>query len=581
MSPNHFEDFHPEARRTGEAANEARPEAREPATPSDPVREVFAGPGEMRTRSRAFDWSTTALGPVRAWPPVLHTAAQMVLAAGFPTVLLCGPELIQIYNDAYARLIRDRHPTALGQRTRECWPEVWRVNAPIYERVLGGETITVEDAVYPIRRDDHVEDVHLTISCSPIRAEQGAVVAVLVTMLELMQQVAMRGMEDEREQLFWALDVERARLEYVFRHSPSFLAVARGPAHVLEQANEAFYDLVGRRELLGQPVFDAMPDLVDHGLREVMDSVLATGQPWVGREVLAHFRPMPGEAAEVRYFDLDCIPLVEPDGLTTGVIAHGTDVTAYVQARHELERVAQAEREARAAAEASARARDEVLGIVSHDLRTPLAAIAIASQALVEGAEPTLLSESEAKIISIIQRSAELMERQIRDLLDVASIEAGNLALELSDESPSTILTRAADLFAGVARDMGIGLETHAAADLPLVHADGERVLQALGNLVTNALKFTGAGGHVTLSADRVAAGVSFLVEDTGYGIAPEDLPHVCDRFWQKRRGGERGGTGLGLAIMRGIVEAHAGAVSVESELGKGSRFRFTLPAAC
>lgn len=107
---------------------------------------LFAGPGEMRARCRAFDWSATPLGDVATWTPALRTVAQLVLAAGLPQILLWGPELTQLYNDAYARVIRAKHPYALGRGNREVWPEVWHIIGPIFERVLAGETVTAEDA---------------------------------------------------------------------------------------------------------------------------------------------------------------------------------------------------------------------------------------------------------------------------------------------------------------------------------------------------------------------------------------------------------------------------------------------------
>jgi signal transduction histidine kinase len=115
---------------------------------------------------------------------------------------------------------------------------------------------------------------------------------------------------------------------------------------------------------------------------------------------------------------------------------------------------------------------------------------------------------------------------------------------------------------------------------LPTVRADPERLLQALGNLVANALKFARDGGRITLRAEQRPTGVRLSVQDTGAGIAADDLPHVFDRYWQKRRaGGGKRGTGLGLAIVRGIVEAHGGTVDVESTPGEGSEFSFTIPA--
>jgi PAS domain S-box-containing protein len=247
--------------------------------------------------------------------------------------------------------------------------------------------------------------------------------------------------------------------------------------------------------------------------------------------------------------------------------------------RLELERKAllEREREARAAAEAAAHERDAVLGIVSHDLGTPLSTIAMCARALVDQDEPF---EDRRKVVALIDRAVAYMHHMIRDLSDVASIEAGRLALDLRDEDPAAIVAAVAEMLAAAALDRGVALQTEIGADLPAIRADAARVLQGLGNLVTNAVQFTERGGSVTVRAEGDVAGVRFAVEDTGLGISADDLPHVFDRYWQKGRGASRHGTGLGLAITRGIIEAHGSALRAESAPGVGSRFSFTLPVA-
>jgi PAS domain S-box-containing protein len=247
--------------------------------------------------------------------------------------------------------------------------------------------------------------------------------------------------------------------------------------------------------------------------------------------------------------------------------------------RLELEREAllEREREARAVAEAAAHERDTVLGIVSHDLGTPLSTIAMCTRALADRDEPF---EDRRKVVDLIDRAVTYMHHMIRDLSDVASIEAGRLALDLRDEDPAAVVAAVAEMLAGAASNRGIALETRIGADLPAIRADAARVLQGLGNLVTNAVQSTERGGSVTVRAEGDETGVRFTVEDTGLGIAADDLPHVFDRYWQKRSGAGRHGTGLGLAIARGIVEAHGSALRAESTAGVGSRFSFTIPAA-
>jgi PAS domain S-box-containing protein len=265
-------------------------------------------------------------------------------------------------------------------------------------------------------------------------------------------------------------------------------------------------------------------------------------------------------------------------GRATRVLGGVSDISERLRLEAERTGLLQREHEARTAAEAAARHRDEMLGIVSHDLRNPLAAIGLCASALSESIETG--SESVHRMLASIKHSADSTDRLIEDLLDVSSIDAGHLALEPRPESPRDLLALAMDLFATMAGERGVLLETETAPDLPLVQADAERVVQGLSNLLTNSMKFTPRGGRIRLQAEPHAGGVCFVVEDSGIGIAAEDLPYVFDRFWQKHHEGGERGTGLGLAIVRGIVNAHGGQIKVESTPGKGSRFSFTLPAA-
>jgi PAS domain S-box-containing protein len=232
-------------------------------------------------------------------------------------------------------------------------------------------------------------------------------------------------------------------------------------------------------------------------------------------------------------------------------------------------------------AQRATRARDELLGIVSHDLRNPLSAISMCASTLEE--EMPVAGEGPRYLVSTIAESAGWMNRLIQDLLDVTSVETGRLSMDRSAESVDGILARLDKMFSPAARDAGIQLVSNSERSLPRVMADAERILQVLANLVANALKFTPAGGEIVVHAQSCPDDpklVCFEVRDSGSGIPPEQLPHVFDRFWQARRGARQRGTGLGLAISKGIVEAHGGTMGAESEVGRGSTFRFTVPVA-
>jgi PAS domain S-box-containing protein len=219
------------------------------------------------------------------------------------------------------------------------------------------------------------------------------------------------------------------------------------------------------------------------------------------------------------------------------------------------------------------RARDSVLGVVSHDLRNPLTAILLNVDAALGAGE---LPRAAREAMEGVVLSAQAMDRMIQDLLEVARIEAGQLRLEPAPCAPADLVGEALGLMEPLAEERGIRLAA-AVDDCPAVRADRDRVLQVFSNLVGNALKFTPAGGTVTVGAAPEDDAVRFWVRDTGPGIAPDDVDRLWEPFWQAEGPARRSGAGLGLPIARGIVEAHGGRVGVESELGVGTTFRFTL----
>jgi len=229
------------------------------------------------------------------------------------------------------------------------------------------------------------------------------------------------------------------------------------------------------------------------------------------------------------------------------------------------------------AAQQASQARDEILGVVSHDLRNPLSAISMCARVLLES--PPAAAEDRRELADAILESTHLMQRLIQDLLDVSTIESGHLKIQTRREVLGPIVDAALTMVREGADERGLSLVRDLAPNLPDVQVDAMRLEQVLANLVGNAVKFTERGGSVTVRAEASGEMVRVAVIDTGVGIPPEHLPHIFDRYWHARRQSRTVGTGLGLAIARGIVEAHGGSISVESALGGGTTFLFTLPA--
>jgi len=221
-------------------------------------------------------------------------------------------------------------------------------------------------------------------------------------------------------------------------------------------------------------------------------------------------------------------------------------------------------------ATAAARARDEVLAVVSHDLRGPLHAISLATEALRDE-----VTGSAVRYLGAIERASARAERLITDLLEASAIENGALQLARAPIDAGAILRQAAAEHELLAKESGGKIVARIPPEPVLVQADRDRVLQVLGNLIGNSLKHA-KGAPIELSVERHDSEAIVAVQDHGPGIPPTELPHIFDRYWSGRT--KKGGAGLGLAIAKGIVSAHGGNLAVDSEQGHGAKFSFTLP---
>ena len=226
----------------------------------------------------------------------------------------------------------------------------------------------------------------------------------------------------------------------------------------------------------------------------------------------------------------------------------------------------------------ASRARDDTLAAISHDLRNGLNTVLTAVGLLLRSLPPDDEKRRDRRHVEAIRRSAERMNRVIGDLLDVASIESGRLFVEPRREPVRSMIAEAVTACRTHAGDKTLHIEQHVAEDLDAI-CDRERVLQVLGNLIGNAIKFTANGGSVDVIAERFDDEVLFSVRDTGVGVSAKQLPHVFDRFWQATPKA-RLGSGLGLTIAKGVVEALGGRIWAESRPGDGTTFFFTLPLA-
>ncbi len=224
------------------------------------------------------------------------------------------------------------------------------------------------------------------------------------------------------------------------------------------------------------------------------------------------------------------------------------------------------------------RARDDTMSVVSHDLRNPVNAVKMLAGAVLQAGSAESLPASVSDQVRVIQSAAQQMDTLIQDLLDMSRAEAGRFAVDTRRVLAGNLLRDALRTLGPLAQDKGVTIVTDWEDPLPEVQVDPERITQVVSNIVGNAIKFTPAGGEIHVSARSRAGDVAVAVADTGPGIPAEHLQHVFDRYWQLTK--RHRGAGLGLPIAKAIIEAHQGRIWVESSVGQGATFHFTLPRA-
>ncbi len=287
--------------------------------------DFLSGGGEMGELIRAYDWRNSEIGAPETWPQSLRLTVRLVLNTRHPMFIWWGPNLVQFYNDAYRQTMGpERHPSALGQRGRECWDEIWDIIGPQIEHVMAGKGSTWnEDALVPVTRHGKLEQVYWTYSYGPIDLE-GGVGGVLVVCTDVTDQ----HMARER------LRGESERMRTLFEQAPGFMAILRGPQHVFELTNASYRRMVGDRPFIGKAARDVVPDAEGQGFFELLDGILESGEPYVGRQFPLTLDEDGGQRTV--YVDFVYQPIFEPDGTVSGVFVEGSDVTDHVNAQGHL-----------------------------------------------------------------------------------------------------------------------------------------------------------------------------------------------------------------------------------------------------
>ena len=293
--------------------------------------------GEMGALTRAFEWSRTPLGEPGNWPQSLRTMVSTVLHSKFPMLLWWGEELIQFYNDAYRPSLGNngKHPSALGQRGKECWPEIWPIISPLIKQVQQSQQATwMEDQLVPIYRNGSIEDVYWTYSYSPVFGDDDRPAGILVTCMETTGKVnSLNELTRTRKET----EQRENNLRNIVLQAPVAMCILRGPQYVIEIANRLMLEIWGKanEHALYKPMFEALPEAANQGYETLLDKVSRTGEGFAANE-LPITLPR-GERLENMFINLVLEPIREIDGTVSGVLGMATDITGQVRARKKVE----------------------------------------------------------------------------------------------------------------------------------------------------------------------------------------------------------------------------------------------------
>ncbi len=285
----------------------------------------LAGDSAMARLLRAHDWSGSDVGPPSAWPQSLRSVVHLMLGSGFPMFVAWGPNLEMLYNDAYAEILGRKHPASVGAPFRSVWYDILDDILPLVDRALAGETFLMENLLLRMRRKGYEEDTWFTFSYSPVLDDAGRTAGFYCACAETTATVLA-----ERHQR-----AEQERLQALFQQAPGFICVTRGPEHVFEVVNPRYRQLINQREVLGQRVRDALPEVIEQGYADLMDTVYRTGQPYVGRSERVTLTDAKGAPTEA-FVDFVYQPLTDAKGQVSGIFAYGHDVTEQRRAQEAL-----------------------------------------------------------------------------------------------------------------------------------------------------------------------------------------------------------------------------------------------------
>ena len=555
----------------------------------------------MGARMRAFDWSSSPVGPAADWPQSLKTAVSICIGSRYPIVIWWGnPEYTMFYNDGYIPILGvTKHPGWLGRSGRECWKEIWSTVGPMLESVFEtGEATWSEDLLLVMERNIPREENYFTFSYSPIRDDEGKVPGIFCACYESTGQViGERRLQTLRDLGSTVIEVKLAEeackaAARTLEANPYDVPFAL--IYVLDESTQ-YAKLVAATGL--EAGAHAIPEQIS--LSDESDNskwpfrkVFETGPGEIVSDLTARFGSLPGgpwpEPSEAAYV----LPIVAPGVLKpTGFLVGGLSPRRVIDAdyRSFFDLIAghvgtaisnaRAYEEERKRAEALAeidRAKTAFFSNVSHEFRTPLT---LMLGPLEDALRVEALLPDVRDCLDVAHRNSIRLLKLVNTLLDFSRIEAGRIEAVYEPVDLCTLTEELASVFRSTVEAAGLELVIDCSPLKAPVHVDREMWEKIVFNLLSNAFKFT-FEGEIKVTLREAENQVVLAVSDTGTGIPEEELMHLFERFHRVKgaRGRSYEGSGIGLALVQELVKLHGGTVRVVSEPEHGSTFAVTIP---
>jgi PAS domain S-box-containing protein len=562
------------------------------------VHDCLAGGGEMGRLMRAYDWSTTPLGPVDRWPQSLKVALRILLGSRYPMFVWWGRQMIMFHNDAYVPILGKRHPEALGKSGPVVWSEIWEDIRPLMEPVLEeGRACWQEERLLIMERNGYPEEAYFTFSYSPIPHDEGGVGGIFCACSEDTQRVlgqrrlrtlrelsarttGARTVEDACRLACEALadnlyDLPFALIYGLDRDATTAeLAATSGlprPAPVIPPSIVLNDDSVWRLQRVldsGQPEIitdleDGFATLACGVWPEPPKSVMVLPIQQSGQDRLAGF--LIAGISPRREFDDDYRGFME---LLAGHIATAlANAQAYEDERRRAEALAELDR-----------AKTAFFSNVSHEFRTPLTLMLGPVEDILADSQQGLPAHQRERL-EIAHRNALRLQKLVNTLLDFSRIEAGRVQASYQPTDLATLTSELASNFRSACEKAGLELRVDCPALIEPVYVDRDMWEKVVLNLLSNAFKFT-LDGRIEVSQQTTDSHLQLSIRDTGTGIPAAEIPRLFERFHriEGTRGRTQEGSGIGLALVRELVRLHGGDLSVQSSFGKGSVFTVSIP---